>query len=83
MSDQRVKQSKSLPITIVVCITLILAFAVGAWIFNNSQNLKQQKQLAEYEQQQLNSRNKADNFQKCIEAAHKSSVSFAGLACEK
>lgn len=60
--------TKKLPVAIVICSTLVMLAAISGWVYIHQQNiaqkdreLSQQKELKEYEQQQLNERNKADN----------------------
>lgn len=75
---------------IIVCATLIVLAGIGAWVYTTRQSiaqkdreLMQQKQLKEYEQEQINARNKADNIQKCQEAANKTPSLVDGVACNK
>lgn len=64
----------------MVCVTVIVLAIVGAWVYVQKQNiaqkdrdLQQQKQLKEYEQQELNKRNKADNDTEMYKNRYRSS----------
>lgn len=63
MADKSTKEKSKLIIVIILCVTAVLLAAIGAWVYTNQQNvaqrnkeLEQQKQLTEYEQQQINNR---------------------------
>lgn len=67
---------------------MTIASIVGGLIYMQQQNniqkdkeFQQQKQLKEYEQEQLNARDKADNVQKCTTAANSTSNPFDGISC--
>ena len=84
------KSSKGIVISFIVCTTIIILGVVGGLIYMQNQNtvqkekeFQQQKQLKEYEQEQLNARNQADNVQKCQAAAMASSSPFDGISCNK
>ena len=69
MTQEHTKgKSKILPVVIIVCSTMVLLSAIGSWVYLNQQQiaqkdrqLQQEKQLKEYEQEQLNKRNEEDN----------------------
>ncbi len=50
-------------LVITLCMTVVALVAVGAWVYIQHENLAQQKQLAQYEQQQINDR--ANKERKC------------------
>lgn len=62
------KTSKSIIITLLICFTVLIVSIVGGLIYvqrqqiaQKNRELQQQKQLVEYEQEQLNKRNEDDN----------------------
>ncbi|MDB5168998.1 MAG: hypothetical protein JWO41_354 [Candidatus Saccharibacteria bacterium] len=80
--------SKTLKLTIIICITLVLLGATGSWVYIQKQQidqknsaLQQQKQLVEYQQEQQNKRDAADNKAKCQNVPSSSSDKFSGLFC--
>lgn len=61
-------KSKSVVITSVLCLTIAIISVIGGLIYIQKQDiaqknrdLQQQKELKEYEQEQLNKRNQEDN----------------------
>lgn len=64
MADKTTKEKSSkLLITIIVSVTLVILAAIAGWVYIQKQELaqrdrelQQQKQLTEYEQQQINNR---------------------------
>lgn len=84
------KSSRGLIITSIICFTIVVVSVVGGLIYMQKQStaqkekeFQQQKQLKEYEQQQINARNKADNIQKCRAAADATPSPFDGLSCNQ
>lgn len=66
---------------VTVCITIVLICGISAWVYVQKQNidqkdktLSQQKALDQYNQSQLNARNKADLRAKCLESTTPSLV---------
>ena len=73
--------SNKLTIVIALCATLVLLASVGGWVYVQKQQvaqkdreLQQQKQLKEYEQEQLNKRNEQNN---ATERLKSSGVNYA------
>lgn len=68
MVDNDKHGSRRFQVLIILCVTVIALGSIGSWVYVQEQNnaqrdraLLQQKQLEEYQQQQLNQRNDADN----------------------
>jgi hypothetical protein len=87
---KQIKNNRGIIIASIICLALVVISVVGGLVYMQKQNIaqrekefQQQKQLKEYEQEQLNARNKADNIQKCQAAAMGSSSPFDGLSCNK
>lgn len=64
-------KSEKIVIIAVICVAAVLLFAIGGWVYTEQQNrnqansqfqlkLKQDKELKEYEQQQLNKRTEVE-----------------------
>ena len=75
------KSSSKLTIIITICVTLVLLAGVCGWVYVQKQQvaqkdreLQQQKQLKEYEQEQLNKRNDQNN---ATERLKSSGVNYA------
>lgn len=82
------KHNKGIIITSIISFALIVVSVVGGLIYMQQQGniqtdkeFQQQKQLKEYEQEQLNARNKADNKQKCLAAANATPSVWDGMSC--
>lgn len=63
MTKDGITNSKGLAITVVICITLLVATAIGAWVYieknktaQKERELNQQKQLVEFQEEQQNER---------------------------
>jgi len=63
METKHKSRSKLLPVIITICVTLVLVAGIGGWVYTQQQQvaqkdreLQQQKQLKEYEQEQINKR---------------------------
>jgi flagellar basal body-associated protein FliL len=65
MKSDRTKNKKDskLLITVIICASFVLVSGIGAWVFVYQQDiaqrdkeLQQQKELTEYEQEQINNR---------------------------
>lgn len=75
-------------IVLLICATVVIISIVGGLIYMQKQNisqknkeLQQQKQLKEYEQNQINARNKADNIGKCQAIVAETTNPFDDATC--
>lgn len=82
------KHNKGILIASIISFAVVVVGIVGGLIYIQQQSniqkdkeFQQQKQLKEYEQEQLNARNKADNRQKCLAAANATPSVWDGLSC--
>lgn len=87
---KQTKNSKGILVTLTICFTIIAVSVIGGLMYMQKQNIaqkerefQQQKQLKEYEQNQINARNKEDNIERCRAAAATSSNPFDSIGCNK
>jgi hypothetical protein len=92
VADRTHTGSQKVTITLIICVTLVLLVGIGSWVYVQHQQiaqkdrtLAQQKQLNEYDQAQLNARNKANIKAQCENTATNDAATdpVAGLFCNK
>lgn len=69
-------KNNKLFITIIICVTVLALAAIGGWVYIQQQQvdlrnkeLQQQKELTEYEQEQINNRAEAERRSKLFDSS--------------